>query len=163
MPFEIREIMFLLPEFQKVLLTSSNHPDLPAGLENADARLVDVMHTDDMAMALADSGGPYPYEAGQTRRQALQKALDVYSGPPGKAILVILRNGEHAQSPHGRSGVLLDEELVLDVLVEACSKEKIMLPRCARKEVVTRDKMIGLRIHMRDAAFYRRQGTMAAS
>lgn len=158
MPFEIREIMFLLPEFHKALLTFSRASALPEGLEAPDARLIDAMHTHDLVMAGALDREQRREGVPQSRRQTLENALRTYNGPPGKALLLTLGQGAGA-----RTGILLDEDFVQDALVEACRNEHIMLPRAPRKEVVTRDGMVGLRIHMSDTAFRNLRGSMAAS
>lgn len=143
MPVEIREILFLLPEFQKELaafddervarLLSAKRIE-PKNIEQC--QLIDVVHTrrlDDMAWE---------------RKQGFLLALGMERAPAERGLMIL--TGKRGFWGAKQTGFFLPDRIAQDVLIAACRRNGIGLPRRGRKETFARDLMVGLRINLND-------------
>lgn len=137
MPLERREILFYLNEAIPILDAgrSAEAGNIPPFLD--DGNLIEVAHTRDLSVGFHD------------RRQRLESLL----GHRPQCSGLVFRGLRRSIVGAGREfAFLVPDNVMITLLISACSQRKIRLPRDGTKDVIAPDLMMGLRITIQDDA-----------
>lgn len=130
MPHERREILFYLHEITPALLDAAI-PLIGKIPDSRDVRILDVMHTRDFHRSFHDI---------QARFRPLFNARKQTDGVMFRAAATGLFKKEQM------AGFIVSDDVLQDILFDACKAYKISLPRSADKKVVAQDLAIGFEL-----------------
>ncbi len=131
MAFEKREILFTLPEIRDALLMMDL--DIGAADITPDMRIVEALHTRDNHLHFHIIRERYAH---------------IYKDHIGQIGVMFRATGALRRDPAKIYEFFIPEDIMPKVILRACRKSGIMLPRSPEKRVIAKDLLIGFQFEM---------------
>lgn len=134
MPVERRDILFYLNEVVPMLQMAAGDVSeyVPRSLEGTN--LLEVAHTYDLSSGFHD------------RRERFTALLKIPTSPQG----VVFRGVRYSIASEKDFAFFIPEDVMKEVIIAACLREGIRLPRHGHKNVIAENLMVGLRITLNE-------------